>query len=307
MSLAPSARPSHQAETVLTDGTHLAVRHTLASAPGLPPAVYVHGLGGSSHNWTDLAEALRGLVDGMAVDLPGFGASPPPAGGDYSIDAHTQAVAGLIEHLGAGPVHLFGNSMGGAVSTRLAATRPDLVRTLTLISPALPDLRPRPTVAPVALLALPGVAGLLTRQTADRPAEEHVRNFLRLAYADPARIPEERFLESVEGYRQRQALPYAQQALVQSARGLVREYLSRSPEQLWRQAARVQAPTLLVYGRHDKLVDPRMAHKAVGTFPDVRLLTLPDSGHVAMMEHTAEVAQAFRALLREMESAKAVA
>ena len=53
------------------------------------------------------------------------------------------SVISLIEQRGNWPVHLIGNSLGGAVSTRVAARRPDLVRTLTLISPALPDLRPR--------------------------------------------------------------------------------------------------------------------------------------------------------------------
>jgi len=73
-------------------------------------------------------------------------------------------VARLIETLDAGPVHLVGNSMGGAVAVRLAARRPDLVRTLTLISPALPVLRPRRGTDPrLLLLMLPGVSNLVTR------------------------------------------------------------------------------------------------------------------------------------------------
>ena len=65
------------------------------------------------------------------------------AGGDLSIDALAVAVSDLIEQRGYWPVHLVGNSLGGAVCVRVAARRPDLVRSLTLISPALPDLRPR--------------------------------------------------------------------------------------------------------------------------------------------------------------------
>ena len=61
------------------------------------------------------------------------------------------------------PVHLAGNSLGGAVCVRLAARRPDLVRTLTLISPALPDLRPRVLPMRVALLCTPGVGPWLLR------------------------------------------------------------------------------------------------------------------------------------------------
>ena len=71
----------------------------------------------------------------------GFGLSPPPDDGDYSMPAHVRAVVRLIESEGRVPVHLFGNSLGGAVATVVAARRPELVRTLTLVSPALPDFR----------------------------------------------------------------------------------------------------------------------------------------------------------------------
>src|SRR5271166_2651449 len=117
------------------------------------PALFIHGLGGSSTNWTDLMDLLSRPADSApavpvlectAIDLPGFGCSPPPVDGGYSISSHASAVIELIERQGRGPVHLIGNSMGGAVSTRVAARRPDLVRSLILISPALPDLRPRP-------------------------------------------------------------------------------------------------------------------------------------------------------------------
>jgi pimeloyl-ACP methyl ester carboxylesterase len=71
-------------------------------------------------------------------------------------------------------------------------------------------------------------------------------------------------------------------------------YLERGPSSLWRQAAQVPVPTLLVYGRRDKLVDVRTSRRALATFPDARLVVLPNSGHVAMMEHPAIVARAFR-------------
>ncbi len=53
------------------------VRDTPATAPGAEPAVYVHGLGGSATNWTDLAGLLSHRLDGQAIDLPGFGYTDP--------------------------------------------------------------------------------------------------------------------------------------------------------------------------------------------------------------------------------------
>lgn len=61
------------------------------------------------------------------------------------------------------------------------------------------------------------------------------------------------------------------------------------------------APTLLVYGGRDQLVSYRMARKAAAAFRDSRLLTLPDAGHVAMMEYPETVAEAFRELLNDYD------
>ena len=94
-------------------------------------------------------------------------------------------------------------------------------------------------------------------------------------------------------------LPYFWDAMARSARGIVNAYTLGGQQGLWRQAERVLAPTLLVYGGRDQLVGFRMAQKAARAFRDSRLLTLPDAGHVAMMEYPETVALAFRELLAE--------
>ena len=89
-------------------------------------------------------------------------------------------------------------------------------------------------------------------------------------------------------------------AMIRSLRSLMAAYLRPDRWPLWRLAARVQAPTLLVYGLRDRLVDPRTAPRAARTFPDNRLVVLPDSGHVSQMEHPGVVAAAVRRLLDEV-------
>ncbi|MBQ0828334.1 alpha/beta fold hydrolase [Streptomyces tagetis] len=292
-----------------TEGERLRQAHlpgitlTLRSRPpareGLPPALYVHGLGGSSQNWSALMLLLDGLVDGEAVDLPGFGESPPPDDGDYSVTGHARAV---IRHLDAsrrGPVHLFGNSLGGAIATRVAAVRPDLVRTLTLVSPALPEIRVQRSAVPTGLMAVPGVVPLFSRLTREWTAEQRVRGVTALCYGDPARVTPEGFRNAVEEMERRLQLPYFWDAMTRSARGIVNAYTVGGQHGLWRQAERVLAPTLLVYGGRDQLVGHRMAQRAARAFRDSRLLTLPDAGHVAMMEYPETVATAFRELLAD--------
>ncbi|CAL9446203.1 alpha/beta fold hydrolase [Streptomyces pilosus] len=280
-------------------GVTLSVRSRQPAREGLPPALYVHGLGGSSLNWSALMPLLHDVVDSEAVDLPGFGNSPPPDDGDYSVTAHARAVIRYLESSGRGPVHLFGNSLGGAVATRVAAARPDLVRTLTLVSPALPELRVQRTAVPTGLLALPGIALLFTRITREWTAEQRVRGVLKLCYGDPARVSPEGFRNAVQEMERRLRLPYFWDAMARSARGLVSAYTLGGQQGLWRQAERVLAPTLLVYGGRDQLVGFRMAQRSARAFRDSRLVTLPDAGHVAMMEYPETVALAFRELLTQ--------
>lgn len=264
---------------------------------GAEPALFVHGLGGASTNWTDLMGLLSGHLDGEALDLPGFGRSEPPATGSYSLGTHARAVIKLLEEQDRGPVHLFGNSLGGAVSTRVASRRPDLVRTLTLVSPALPSVRPRRGVDPrLALLLVPGLSQLLSKKLAAQSPEARARAVLQLCFGDPSQIPPERLREAAEEVSRRNGLRHSEDAFLGSLKGLLSTYVQAGPRNLWRQAATIQRPTLLVWGTQDRLVDVRLAPRALAAFPQSRLMVLPGVGHVAQMERPETVARAFLAL-----------
>ncbi|MFJ3927188.1 alpha/beta fold hydrolase [Streptomyces sp. NPDC090022] len=286
---------------VVLPGLTLSVRARPPARTDLPPALYVHGLGGSSQNWSTLMAQLEDVLDGEALDLPGFGDSPPPADRDYSVTGLARAVIRHLDAAGRGPVHLFGNSLGGAVTTRVAAVRPDLVRTLTLVSPALPELRVQRSAVPTALLAVPGAAALFARLTRGLTAEQRTRGVMGLCYGDPSRVTPEGFRNAVEEMERRLELPYFWEAMTRSSRGIVDAYTLGGQHGLWRQAGRVLAPTLLIYGGRDQLVSYRMAHRAAAAFRGSRLLCLPEAGHVAMMEYPEVVAAAFRELLRDTD------
>jgi pimeloyl-ACP methyl ester carboxylesterase len=94
-----------------------------------PPVVLLHGFGGAAWNFTELAELLPGRRL-LIPDLPGHGKSDPlPA---PSIAGFADVVAGLLDE----PADVLGHSMGGVVALRLAARRPDRVRSLVLAAPA---------------------------------------------------------------------------------------------------------------------------------------------------------------------------
>ncbi|MDR8412727.1 alpha/beta hydrolase [Nonomuraea sp. 3-1Str] len=276
--------------------------HVRSTPDGAPEqAVFVHGLAGAATNWTDLMDELKDVVTGHAIDLPGAGHSPAPEDGDYSVAAHARAVIGLLERTG--PAHLFGNSLGGAVAVRVAAERPRLVRSLTLISPALPDLLPRYGPVRVAAAATPRLGEWVADKLRLVPAEQRINASFAMVWANVGAVHPVRLRDAVEELRRRDDLPYAGAAMIGSARGIVAEYFAeyfrRGADSLWRCAARVQAPTLIIHGRHDRLVRPAMAAKAARTFQQVRLVLLPRAGHVAMMEMPSVVAAEARRLIGE--------
>lgn len=288
----PQPWPRH--EVVLGNGT-LSMRS--AGVPGEgEPALFVHGLGGSATNWTDLMALLGDQVDGVAVDLPGFGWSPPPRDGDYSPRRSAETLAELIEHRFEGhPVHLLGNSMGGAVSVQLAARRPELVRTLTLVSPALPKLGVRRSNVHLPVIAAPGLGTTLMTRYLTLDAATRAKATVDICFADPASVPPARMEEAVDEVRRRDSLPYISDAFVSSLRGLMATYLDRAEDRPWKLAESITCPTLLVYGLRDKLVDPIHAHTKA--FPDVRVLVLPHAGHVSQIEQPVLVAESWRSLV----------
>lgn len=280
----------------------LFIRHTPGTSPGAEPAVFVHGLGGSAQNWTDLADALSDHMAADAVDLPGFGHSAPVR--RVTIPVLAQDVAAWIIESGRGPVHLAGHSLGGAVSVYLAATRPHLVKTLTLISPAMPFRNPRRShqAKYVPMLAVPQLARLADRAMRARTPQEVVDEIVLGTWADPDRIHPQRRREAIAEARRRLAVPWNSSAYIATYRGLMASFIQSfvpGSHSLWRLARKVAVPTLVVWGKQDRVIDVRTAPETGAAIPDSRLLILNRVGHVAMMEEPQAVARAMVALLEE--------
>jgi pimeloyl-ACP methyl ester carboxylesterase len=272
-----------------------------AAASDREVVVCVHGMSGAATNWTDFMGALAPDFDCVAVDLPGSGFSPPPRrASGYSVTALAGTVIRLIETLAAGPVHLVGNSMGGAIAIRVAARRPDLVRTLTLVSPVLPDRRINPATAHFPVISVPLLGEwFIGRYIRRYPPENRVAGVFATCYYDPSRVHRERFALEVAELRRRDGLSYGVRSLTRAARTLTAETLRPRRLSLWRAAERLRVPALVLFGSHDRLVSPRLAVPAARAFRNARVVVLPQSGHIAQMEHPATVAGLFREMVVE--------
>ncbi len=243
----------------------------------------VHGLGGSATNWLELARLGDGGI--RAIDLPGFGLSPPARRHRLSLfrDVTIQA----LEDLGGRPV-LLGNSMGGLVAMMAASARPDLVRGLVLIAPA---VRPAGRFVPhdpnvlLRLLApaTPVLGPWLTRTLQSRitPAEQ-ARMTFRLITPNPSSISPQVMAVAEEMGAIRRNLPWIARAFhesVASTGGL----LSRR-HRFDRMTAAIVSPTLLIYGDQDPVVDPQWMAALGRRHPGWSTVVMPGVGHVPMLE-----------------------
>jgi pimeloyl-ACP methyl ester carboxylesterase len=297
--------PPWPGRSVLIDGVKTYVRSTPARIENAEPALYVHGLGGSSQNFTDFAGLLADRFHARAVDLPGFGYSDPSR--HYSIPSFADTIIKYLEFSDRGPVHLVGNSLGGSICVRVAALRPDLLRTLTLISPAMPFLDPRRTAqaAVLPLLALPRADRLFAWGMARLTVDEMADAVATACFGDRSRVLPQRRAEAIEEIKLRYTVAHYPKAYLATLRGLVssflRAYLPGVSSQ-WRLAARITAPTLVIGGMNDRLVDTRVPAQVARLIPDSRLLILPGVGHVAQMEVPRIVAQAVVGMLQDIRS-----
>jgi len=273
------------------------VRRTPVLSETATRTVYVHGLGGSSPNWTDLMGLRMPSSPGIALDLPGFGFSAPAS--RHTLQAHADAVIGLLVDERCGPVDLVGNSMGGAASVLVAAQRPDLVRTLTLLGPALPGQPPRLAHLPILLSGVPGVRDKMREMTLRQTPSQRMQGLLDLIYYDSSCVTPERRAEGIAELQRRDELPYTWTAFSESAQSLGSAVLKRRGAQLWQALQRVPAPVLAVFGAHDKLVHVGIAPKVARRIQRGRVVVMPRMGHVPQMEDPVQVADLMAAFERE--------
>lgn len=279
---------------VTSGGVTLHVRET--PGPDGTPAVYVHGLSGSGTNWTDLAGLLGTRAAGTAVDLPGFGLSRPAVNRDFTPSGHADALLCFLAGRGR-PVHLLGNSLGGAIALMVAARRPELVSTLTLVSPAMPDRRPDPRRVSDPRMLLAMVPGLGKRARAELAAvsyRQRAENVVRLCFGNPGLAPEHRLAEAAAEFEMRAHQPWAGEAVERTGKAMLAGWLRDGVlggESLWSVAARVRVPALVIWGDQDRLVSPRLGPRTAAAVGG-KLLVLPGVGHIAQIEAPDTVARA---------------
>jgi pimeloyl-ACP methyl ester carboxylesterase len=228
------------------------------------PLLLLHGLGGSWRSWTPIITALAAEREVIAVDLPGFGETPPLTG-EVSIAALADAVTGFIDELGLRGIDVAGSSMGARLVLELA--RRGVVGAVVSLDPGgfwegwqrrffAVSIR-----ASVALVrALQPVMPLLTGNPVTRTL------LLAQFSARPWDLPPDLTLTELRTM-----------AAARSFDPLL-EQLVNGPPQLGLSEPRPQ-PIVIVWGRQDRVCFPNQAQKAQALFPHAELVWFDSCGH----------------------------
>lgn len=235
--------------------------------------VFVHGFGDSSLSWTFFARLFRDAGYRIVIpDLLGFGDSARPANGDYSYEAQARRVLALMKSLNIASAHLVGNSMGGGVAAEMALLQPQSVASLTLMDAA--GVHYRTTQLDREFMA--GHNMLVIKQPADF---EHMIDFV--TYERPL------LTQPVVDYMAERAIK--DNALHEK---IFREVLFPDINFLLLDLARIQSPTLVLWGAEDKVLSPENAKVFKQYIPNSQLVLLPKVGHIPMVEAPVDSARA---------------
>ena len=182
------------------------------------PILLVHGLGGSHVNWSAVADSLAEVGAVSAIDLIGFGRTPPD-GRTAAVEEQVDLVVRYLAATHDEPAILVGNSMGGLVSMLVAQAAPELVRSLVLVDPALPMIRPTFDLDVAKSLLGPLIPALGRKRFADAAAhpERYVDEVFSVVCADPSRVAAADRAKAVEMAKERAEMPWVAASFAQAA------------------------------------------------------------------------------------------
>ncbi|MFJ6001641.1 alpha/beta fold hydrolase [Arthrobacter sp. NPDC092385] len=261
------------------------VRYRDEGAREKPPVLLLHGIGRSLEDWEGLYARLAPDHRVISVDLPGFGLSERTEG-RYSMESMARFVLAALDTLGEHrPLHVVGNSLGGAVAMKISALEPQRVRSLVLANSA--GFGREVTLA-LRILAVRPVGRRLMKDKSRKAAYRTERAL----FHDKRFVTEERLDHAQEVGRN----PAYDDVLLAVARhlGTFRGVRRRWRTQLIRTVAAQHKPMLVVWGDEDRVLPASHLDHARAVFPHAEFHLFEKCGHMPQIEREEE----FDALVR---------
>ncbi len=217
-----------------------------------PPLLLIQGLGYARWGWEPVVPLLARSFDTILFDNRGIGGSDTPPG-PYTAAAMAGDALQVLDEAGVERAHVIGTSLGGMIAQELVLAAPERVDRLVLAC-----------TTPGGLLAHPMPAQTVDLMLRRAELHEYVANAL-----EPDPRPE--LVERILAHRLAEAQPYEAWA-AQAAAGMTFDGYER--------ARSIGAPTLVLHGDGDVVVDPRNGELLTELIPDARLSIFPGGSHV---------------------------
>ncbi|MFJ2662925.1 alpha/beta fold hydrolase [Nocardia fluminea] len=259
-----------------------------------PPLLLLHGSGPGVTGWRNFrgnlavfAQRFRCLV----LEFPGFGVSDD-FGGHPMVTA-LDAVVRFVDALGLDSVDIIGNSMGGGVALNYAIAHPEQVGKLVTIGGIGRNL----------FSPGPGEGIKLLQEFTEEPTRERLIQWLHSMVYDPAMVTEELIEERWIQATDPATLDSARRMYSKAAFAMmVRAMEASDAPPPWAMLHKVAAPTLITWGRDDRVSPLDMALIPMRTIPRAELHVFPHCGHWAMIERKNEFESAVLAFLTRKDT-----
>jgi pimeloyl-ACP methyl ester carboxylesterase len=254
------------------DGLRIRALDTGGAGPAI---LLLHGWADSTHTWSRIIPLLSPKFRLIAFDWPGFGWSEKPEG-VFPFPRYAKVAAGVLDAFGIEKAYVAGNSMGGAAAMRFAVDIPSRLRGLILLDAHTPLSAEGKNPALNSLLTpvLGEIGAFLMGRTIYRMVIEGLVVDKTLITAEVVR---EMYLPVTS--------PGGRRAMLAQFREIVAHPVG------WEDAARITAPTLIIWGRKDRLTPRRAGERLHETIKGSRLEILADTGHVPQWERPESVAR----------------
>lgn len=236
------------------------------------PLTIVHGLAYERNGWGRLPDLLARRFRVVMIDNRGVGESDAPEG-PYAVAEMAADVAAVLDDAGIERTNLFGVSLGGYVAQEFALTHPGRLAKLVLVStaPGGPKAHPMPAA---------GLAAFGKYPTMER--EAGLRLMVENSLGDRGVRDVPGLADEIFAYRLAHA-PSLAAWQAQAYAGATFDAYDR--------VGSIEAPTLVVQGGGDNVVDPRNAELLGELIPNARVEIVPDRGHLLVWEDSERVAE----------------
>ena len=260
---AERARSGLEHKTTVVDGE---TWHYLEGGPADAETVLmVHGFSADKDNWMRFAKTITPKYHVVAPDLPGFGESARHPDWNYDLPEQRKRLAAFVDALGIKRVHIVGNSMGGHLAALYTHAHPEQVISMALFNNA---GIVSPTPSEFQELLAKGENPLIVKTEDDFYTKlewaAHVQPFIPWP---------------VKGVMARQAVEHGA-----FDEYIFKQYRSDRRAGLEQQLAEIKNPTLILWGRYDRLLHVSSIEVMRPVLPQAEIIIMEDTGHVPMIE-----------------------